>query len=59
MKITIVCSLKDSENLEIVKMPDKFCEDPQAELGGKRARGFLLKLENKCKIVEQKNKIKL
>jgi len=109
MKITIVCSIKDSEKLEIVKIPDsfckdglvytfsndkislydyakeveylkeqlnkakevigyyanpenwdfeeilddvEFCEDPQANLGGKRARDFLLKLEGKCKIVE-------
>ena len=27
MKITIVCSYKDSEKLEIIKTPDKFCKE--------------------------------
>jgi len=37
---------------EIDESDVEFCEDVQADLGGKRARDFLLKLEGKCKIIE-------
>lgn len=37
---------------EIDKSDVEFCYDPQANLGGKRARDFLLKLEGKCKVIE-------
>lgn len=37
---------------EIDKSDVDFSEDTQANLGGKRARDFLLKLEGKCKIIE-------
>ena len=37
---------------EIDKSDVEFCEDAQANLGGKRARDYLLKLEGKCKVIE-------
>lgn len=53
--LEIIKYYADLENWDFEEIDQgdvEFCEDPQAELGGKRARDFLLRLEGKCKIIE-------